>query len=193
MLQVELIDEVITKQFVAIALASLMLSPLFLRHGLHRISQVVLEGKSTEPLPHLLDSISHYSVVIGIGPIGSQIGSQLETMGHEVCMIDRSALNLQPFEQQGIRVISGDAVEEETLLRAQIPQATLVVICLPDDTASIAVLKQLQRLNPQCKIVIRCRYQANISRLMNGGADHVISEESQSVKALLELLAEAKE
>ncbi|PHS11418.1 MAG: sodium:proton exchanger [Blastopirellula sp.] len=184
------LEEVTAQQFVAVSLASLMLSPLLLRYGLRRTARAGAAETNLEDSQASLYVASNYSIVIGIGPVGSRIASYLETIGHEVCMIDRSPLNLQPFEQQGFHAVSGDASDAATLYRANIQQATLVVICVPEDEASVAILKQIQRLNNECKIVVRCRYQSSVSRLMSSGANFVVSEETQSVEAMLQVLTE---
>ncbi|MGY8768845.1 MAG: cation:proton antiporter domain-containing protein [Pirellulales bacterium] len=191
--QSEMIQETTAQQFVAVALASLMLSPILLRLGLRRKTRTGVTEYDLEDSQASLFVASNYSLVIGIGPVGSRIASYLETIGHEVCMIDRSPLNLQPFEQQGFQAVSGDASDVATLQRGNIQQATLVVICVPEDEASVAILKQIQRLNKDCKVVVRCRYQSSISRLMTAGANFVVSEETQSVEAMLQVLTEPNE
>jgi len=186
--QADLLIEETAEQFVAVALTSLMLSPLLLHYGLKRTAHFIAADDSTKRRGATIAVSPGYAVVIGIGPLGARISSHLETTGHEVCMIDRSPLNLQPFEQQGFRAIVGDAAEEETLLRSNAQMATLAIVCIPDDSVSIAVVRLLNRINADCKIVVRCHFQSNESRLMKAGASHVLSEESQVGEALICLL-----
>jgi CPA2 family monovalent cation:H+ antiporter-2 len=128
-----------------------------------------------------------------MGPIGCRIASALETSGHEVCVIDRSPLNLQAFEQQGFHAVAGDATDEKTLERGHVRQATLAVLCVPDDAASLAIIRQVHRVNSNCKIIVRCRYLSNESRLQKAGASQVVSEEKQSGEALMRMLEERTE
>ncbi|MEZ6072632.1 MAG: cation:proton antiporter [Pirellulales bacterium] len=186
--QSDLLREVTAARFVAVSLTSLMLSPLLLRFGL-KLTAPLTAGDDGAPTATLLgEARPGYALVIGIGPLGGRIASHLETTGHEVCVIDRSPLNLHPFEQQGFLAVAGDAADTETLRRCDAERATLVVVCVPDDPVSLSVVRVLHQLNADCQIVVRCRYQANTSPLLKAGAAHVISEEQQAGDALLKLL-----
>jgi CPA2 family monovalent cation:H+ antiporter-2 len=131
-----------------------------------------------------------YALVIGIGPLGGRVAAQLETTGHEVCVIDRSPVNIQPFEQQGFHAVAGDAIERETLDRAFATRATLVVICVPDDTVCLEIIRLVRRINPRCQVVVRCHFQSNMQRLTKAGATKVISAEAQVGEALVKLLGD---
>lgn len=192
-LQAELLTPEMTGQFVAVALTSLMLSPLLLQYGLKHTAQVVAAGDDSARHPRNASFSPSYSLVIGIGPLGGRIASHLETTGHEVCVIDRSSLNLHPFEQQGFHAVTGDAADEETLRRSFIPRARLAVVCVPDDSDSLMIVRLIHRINSSCRIVVRCRFQSNAPRLRKVGAAHVISDESQTGEALIRLLEEQNE
>lgn len=192
-LQAELLTPEMTSQFVAVALASLMLSPLLLQYGLKHTAQFVAAGDSPTPSGKTHSHSPNYSIVVGIGPLGGRIASHLETTGHEVCVIDRSSLNLHPFEQQGFHAVTGDAADEETLRRSFIPRARLAVVCVPDDSDSLMIVRLIHRINSSCRIVVRCRFQSNAPRLRKAGAAHVISDESQTGEALIRLLEERNE
>ena len=186
--QVDLLAEETAQRFVAVALMSLILSPLLLHYGLKHTAQIVVAENGTKRRRTTVAVSPGYSLVIGIGPLGGRIASHLETTGHEVCVIDRSPLNLQPFEQQGFHAVAGDAAEEETLKRGHVEWATLAMVCVPDDSVSLAVVRLVHRLNANCKIIVRCHFQSNETRLMKAGASLVISEESQTGEALIRLL-----
>jgi CPA2 family monovalent cation:H+ antiporter-2 len=178
--------------FVAVSLTSLMLSPLLLRYGLKQTSQIIANDHTatTSQTPATNTAAPGYVIVIGIGPVGSRIASHLETTGHEVCVIDRSPLNLHPFEQQGFLAVAGEAADPETLRRANAGRAVLAVVCVPDDTVSIDVVRLLHDVNANCQIVVRCRLQSRTEALLKAGASQVISEELHAGEALIRLLKE---
>ena len=132
-------------------------------------------------------------MVIGLGPMGRQAASQLETMGVDVCLIDLSPVNLHAYAQQGFRTVSGDGVDPEVLDRADAAHARLAVVCVPDDPIALQVVKALCRLNPRCAVVVRCRYQSNTLALKKAGADTVVSEEAEASGALLRVLERMNE
>ena len=171
-----------------IAIGSLIVTPQLLRWGLHWVRKTPLPehemAAAHGPLP-----LPKEAIVIGLGPIGRQAASQLELMGIDVCLIDLSPVNLHPFAQQGFRTISGDASDREVLDRADAALARLAVVCVPDDRDALQVVQTLRGLNPNCTIIVRCRYRGNTATLQNAGARSVISEETEASAALLRLLA----
>lgn len=187
-LEADLLAEATAQRFVAVALTSLMLSPLMLHFGLKHSSQIVATETDTSSSTAMANMSPGYSLVIGIGPVGGRIASHLETTGHEVCVIDSSPLNLQPFQQQGFHAVAGDAADADTLQRCHVERATLALVCVPDDVVSLDVVRLIRRLNAGCMIMVRCHFHTNAPGLMKAGASHVISEEVQAGEAFIRLL-----
>lgn len=130
------------------------------------------------------------ATVIGAGPIGRRVASQLETVGHDVCLVDLSPINLHSFAQEGFRTIAGDASKTEILRLAEADRAPVAAVCVPNDDTAIQVVRAVRRVNPACWIVVRCRYQANAGKLKKAGAAAVVSEEVEATAALLKVLTQ---
>lgn len=172
---------------VALAIGSLILTPMLLKFGLRWLGP---EGVSEEPASHAGDTLGlgQRALVIGAGPIGRQVASQLETLGKEVCLIDLSPINLQGFAQLGFRTIAGDATDRSILKLAHAEEVALAVVCVPDDEAAIRVVGAFRQLNTESFVLVRCRYQGNVKRLETSGANGVVSEEAEASDALLSRL-----
>lgn len=170
-----------------VALATLILTPLLLRWGLGSTEPQPLAEPAERP-PGLIPPTQNRAGVVGLGPIGRQVASQLETMGIDVCLIDRNPVNLQPYAQMGFRTTAGDACEPAVLLRADVSAWALAVLTVPDDASAMEVVKLIRRLNSTCRIIVRCRYQASAARMRKAGAAAVVSEEAEASGALLRLL-----
>lgn len=171
---------------VTIAVGSLVLTPTLMKYGL-KLQVSNAEGLQEESSrAHRIET--HEAVVIGAGPIGRSIGSQLETLGNNVCMVDLSPINLHSFAQQGIRTVAGNATDEAILASAGVREGELVVVCVPDDGAATRIVKSIRRLNGSCRIVVRCRYQGNFNKLKKAGASDIVAEEREAAVALLALL-----
>ncbi len=186
-LQAGLLNSEQSQAFVAVALVSLVLSPFLLNRSLRRVGASQQSDSEVSPAP-LADAPVRQAVIIGIGPIGRQLASRLETTGHNVCLVDRSPLNLHGFAQQGFRTVAGEATELETLDRSRVALAELVMVVLPEDTTALAVVRNIRAINRQGKLIVRCRYHANEEDLLAAGANHVVSEEFHAGQALLQLL-----
>jgi CPA2 family monovalent cation:H+ antiporter-2 len=174
--------------FMAIGLASLMLSPLLLGLAI-RLSRTnpaeitVAAVSAREPLLR-----GARSVVIGIGPVGGRVAALLETVGRDICVLDRNPLNLHAFAQVGFSCVAGEATETEILLRASVNEANEVVVCVPHDEDALEITRLVRQLNPHCRLVVRCRFQGNVPKLEKSGANSVVSEEREAVTALEHIL-----
>jgi len=171
------------EKMLMVALASMIVSPELFRIGL----RVLRSDSSKRPTSMGFDVPSvdvNKAIVVGLGPIGSMVASQLELRGMDVGLIDQSPVNLQPFAQQGFRTVCGDARDPEILLRAGGQEAHLAMICVPDDTVAGTITRNLRQINPNCTIAVRCRYQSSRKTLMKAGAQIVISEAAVTSEVL---------
>jgi CPA2 family monovalent cation:H+ antiporter-2 len=190
-LQAGLLSQTGYDYLLVFALGTLILTPLMLKMGL-RWSQSAEEANypagyyDVEILP---DDVSR-AIVIGIGHIGKQLSLHLETRGIFVYAVDLSAVNLHPLAQQGITTVVGDARDSSTLERGRVKTAQLAIVCVPDDMIAVEIVRTLCAYNPGCTILVRCRYRLTMDKLKQIGADIVIAEETQTAKALIDILTE---
>lgn len=172
-----------------IALGTLILTPQLLKAGLGWAeSEGQAEQAPAAEMRKVRSSPLERAVVVGAGPIGGQVASQLEIRGMDVCLVDLSPVNLHPFAQQGFRTIAGDGSEAEVLRRADIEHCRLAAVTVPHDASARSIVATIRALNPACTVVVRCRYQANVGAIRRAGAATVISEEAEAAGALLRLL-----
>jgi CPA2 family monovalent cation:H+ antiporter-2 len=173
---------------IVIALGTLLLTPLLIRTGL-RWTDPLLETE-----PDALETAGAAgppvgrAVVVGLGPIGAQVASRLETSGIDACLVDLSPVNLHPYAQQGFHTVAGDATDLDVLGRAGVGHCRLAVVTVPKDQTARQIVAAIRRLNRECRIFVRCRYLANIAGLRQAGADAVVSEEADASTGLLRLL-----
>lgn len=176
------------QRVVALAVGSLLFTPALIKLGLRMIAS---DSEETDTLLAVnVHSGQREAVVIGAGPIGCSVASQLETIGTDVCLVDLSPLNLHHFAQLGFRTTAGDATQDTTLTHARIGAAQLIVVCLPDDQIANRVVRSVRKHNPSAQLIVRCRYQSNIKKLKRSGADEVVAEENEAALALLRIVAQ---
>jgi len=170
-----------------IALGTLIVTPLLIKLGLRWSGTDGAEEREHDHAAPGGDEPVQKAMVIGVGPIGRQIASRLETLGVDVCLVDLSPINLHPFAQQGFHTVAGDAREPEVLRRADVTHCRLVVVSVPDDEVAGQVVRSLRELNRGSFILVRCRFLANIAAVKKAGADAVVSEEQEASGALLRI------
>lgn len=187
-------SSVLTEQqyqfLLTIGIASLIATPTLMRYGL----RFVASGGITEEQPEgtQMEISGNQAVVVGAGPIGRRMASMLETRGKDVCLVDLSPINLHPFAAVGFRTVAGDATEEDTLRFAQVEEAALLAVSVPDDHAALRIVRAVRQLNRQATIIVRCRFHSFENKLRKAGADRVVSEETVATIALLDELNSAK-
>jgi CPA2 family monovalent cation:H+ antiporter-2 len=181
-----LISESLYSRTLFVALGSLMLTPLLLKVGMRWSGGIAADEQRTPEKPPWSEQIER-ALVIGVGPIGRQIASRLETGGVDLCLVDLSPLNLHPFAQQGFVTIAGDARDPDVLHRAGAQYRRLAVVCVPDDEVACQIVRNVRRMNPGAFIVVRCRFQSNMDPARTAGANEVVSAEVEAAAALLEV------
>lgn len=180
----KLLEEAHYQQWLCVGVGSLMLTPLLLKIGLQWTERPVVDADgATRESPDTARS-PHLALVVGVGPVGRQAASQLELGGWDVCLIDLSPVNLNPFAQQGFRTVAGDGTDPDVLQRAFATEAGMAVVCVPDDEASLHTVSAIRAINVRVRIVVRCRYRTNVEMLRQAGADEVVSEEVEAIHAL---------
>ena len=167
-------------------LVTLMFATPLFRSGL---ATVAPEAEEPEDDRTIAADIGE-AVVVGAGPVGQRVASTLEMRGVDVCVVDMSPVNLHSFAQVGFRTVAGDASRAAILAAAGAERAGLAVICVPDDGAAEAIVRQIRAVNRSCRLIVRCRYQRNAEELRKIGADEVVSEEVRISQSLVELLPE---
>lgn len=171
-------------QVVTLAILSLIVTPMLLQTGLR------FAGDDSEEAEDDADKENerHRATVIGMGPIGRQISSQLEIMGREVTVLDSSPLNVHELATMGFLTAVGDATDVTVLRNAGVATSELVIVCVPDDIAAIGIVTAIRSINSDCRVTVRCRYQSNMKKITRAGANTVVSEEIEVSTALVRMI-----
>jgi CPA2 family monovalent cation:H+ antiporter-2 len=148
----------------------------------------VREGRyfiATEPDPRLVDHI----VIAGYGVIGAMVGhsAKLCNIAYDTIEVDYEIVREQ--SQRGVPIFYGDATQEASLLKANLPTARVFVVAIPDPVGAARAIAAARRLNPKVHIVARVRYVRDMTRLYQLGANVIVSEEVEaSIKIFSEVL-----
>ena len=186
--EAELIDDLTYQRVIAVSVGSLILTPTLMNFGLRTSRSSHTVEKTSDVYGDHAEEGPRVAEVIGAGPVGRQVASQLEMTGFDVGLVDLSPINLHSFALQGFRTTVGDASKLNTLEHAEVDRCDLAVVCVPDDHAALRIVKSLRRVNRRMQVVVRCRYQTNAAKLIRTGANHVVGEDAVASTALLQTL-----
>lgn len=152
--------------------------PLAVREGRYFIAG--------EPDPKLVDHI----VIAGYGVIGAMVGhsAKLCDIAYDTIEVDFEIVRQQGA--RGVPIFYGDATQEASLRKANLPQARVFVVAIPDPAGAARAVAVARRINPNVHIVARVRYVRDMARLYSLGANVIVSEEVEaSVKIFSEVLS----
>ena len=187
------VDEAAVSPLLAAGIASMFLTPLFVRAAPH----ITAGERLLAPLERLIGvrsideadetrKLENHVVVVGFGVAGLLAARSLAAASAPFVVLELNADNVRRGKELGLPVYYGDATSEEALGHAHLRQARLVVLLMNDQQAAQRVVDTLRRLAPQVPVLMRTRYLAEREGLMKMGARDVVAEE---VEGAVEVIA----
>ncbi|WP_457034405.1 potassium channel family protein, partial [Kitasatospora sp. P5_F3] len=110
------------------------------------------------------DTVREHTVVIGYGTKGRHAVATLLGQGverSELVIVDPQAKVIEQAALDGLVGVQGDATRTETLLRAELPSASRVVVAPERDDTSVLVTLTVRQLNKHATVVAAVREDEN--------------------------------
>ncbi len=118
-------------------------------------------------------------VIIGFGPSGQAVGRSLQGKNYKVLVLDINPQLAALAESFGFEGQIGDSTQFEILEHAGVSSARMIVITIPALSATRKALQCVKQIAPHAHLVVRARYQRDISDLEQAGATAVFGDEEQ--------------
>jgi voltage-gated potassium channel len=149
-------------------------------YGLVTVTEFFVAGHLAELLherrtQRMIDATSDHFIICGFGRVGQQVARDLRAAGARYVVIDPDPDNLALASGVGVRVIEGQASDDDSLRRAGVERARAVVACVDSDAENIFITLTVRELNPGAAIVARASVEDSEAKLRRAGADRVIS------------------
>jgi len=144
-------NEMVLLAIVAMSIYSILITPFAVR---------ALSREVSTSLTH-----QSHTVVIGFGRTSSKIVTILSFAGKDVVVVDKDLRKVKQLERRGIHVVYGSSVDEETLKRAGVPGARVVLITIPDEHEVYLTARLVKKLNPDCYIIAKIHTDRLFRRL----------------------------
>jgi len=116
---------------------------------------------------------NHY-IVCGYGRIGRATVHELLKEKKKVIVIEKDPSKAEHAEKDGVKVLLGDATDEDMLKRAHINTAAGLVAALSNDPDNIFVIINARSLNRNLYIVSRAMDERSRNFMLKAGANHVV-------------------
>jgi voltage-gated potassium channel len=149
-------------------------------YGLVTVTEFFVAGHLAELLherrtQRMIDATSDHFIICGFGRVGQQVARDLRAAGARYVVIDPDPENLAKASGIGVRVIEGQASDDESLRRAGVERARAVIACVDSDAENIFITLTVRELNPGAAVVARASVEDSEAKLRRAGADRVIS------------------
>ena len=119
--------------------------------------------------------LSGHVILCGYGRIGRQVAARLQERGVDFLVVEQDAEVTETLDSLGILYVHGNATDDDTLRQARIDDASTVVATLPTNADNVYVTLSSRTLNPSIRIVARAGDATSSTKLLQAGADKVIS------------------
>ena len=132
-------------------------------------------------------------IIAGFGLPGRSVAKALDAQGKRYCVIELNAQTVQRCATSGVRIIGGDARSPEILKDAGIEGAKLLVVAVPDEEASLEIVRVAKGMNPGVRIIARCVFTSGGLKALQAGASEVVVAEQVVAEHLMRVVLEKKQ
>jgi len=165
-----------------VSILSMLVTPLLIQASTGLSVKLFSKWKSKEE-----DSIEKedpklvgHVVIVGYGVGGRTLAQVLLETKVPFLVLDLDGERVKRALTEGITTLYGDCVQEQTLIRAGLKDARMIVLKISDYAITEKVVRLSRKINPQIKIMVRTRRTNQVEELKTAGADQVIPEEFET-------------
>ncbi len=182
----EILSESLYNLFFAGAVVSLIAAPFLMSSFPALIRRLTSPGsKKDERRIADRDSagaagMNGHVVLCGYGRIGRNLGLVLHSYAIPVVVIELNAAITGELEELNIPFVYGDALSRIVLLRANLREASVLVVTIPDPVAAISIIDIARHYNPEIKIIARAHRSEDIDVFRATGANAVVQPEFEA-------------
>ncbi len=144
------------------------------------VVQFMVEGRiriilGRRRLEKKIDRMKAHYIVCGYGRIGRVLCRDLKRKPIDLVVIEKSPELIPVMDADGVLYVSGDAADEENLIRAGIKRAKGLIAVLASDADNVFLVLTARQLDPELLIIARASQEKAKSKLQAAGANTVES------------------
>jgi len=141
--------------------------------------------------------LKDHVIICGFGRVGSWVGKALESLSIPFIVVEYNQRVVNELKAHGTPVIYGDPTEKEVLEAADIAEAKVLVVAIPDKSVQEGIITLGQTLAPKVKIISRVHTDEEWERLKVLKVDKIVQPEFEAavgiVRSLLLSMGKPKE
>ncbi|ABI61737.1 YbaL family putative K(+) efflux transporter [Granulibacter bethesdensis] len=140
------------------------------------------EEPDDTPVP---TTLRQHAVLVGAGRVGGLIAAALLEGGKPLVVIEENNELARNLRDHGADVFLGNAAGGNVLDLANVTEARLLLIAIPNAFEAGQIVEQARQRNPNLEIVCRAHFDDEVRHLQEYGADFVVMGEREIALAML--------
>ena len=121
--------------------------------------------------------MKNHNIICGSGRVGSKIAEMFRKNKTEFIIIEKDMKNYEFLKREGYNVMKGNAMDEDTLIKADIANAKWILVCLGNDADNLFIIFKAKDLNPKVKTAARVSEEESLESFYKAGIDLVVIPE----------------
>jgi voltage-gated potassium channel len=151
------------------------------------IAEVSSGRREAKRMAEAVADLRGHFILCGYGRVGSTVARELVHAGQRLVVIDILPESLEHARRDGHIVVEGDATADETLGLAGLERARGLVATIDSDANNVYVALSARALNPELFIVGRANAEGAEAKLLQAGANRVVSPYTMAGRRMAEL------
>ena len=141
--------------------------------------QLMIEGQVYRALgirrmTQEIEKLSGHTIICGLGRMGRTLADEFQRRGVPYVIVERDTDQAISARAEGMLLVTGDALDEESLVDAGIHRAATFVASLHSDADNVFLTLTARNLNPSLRIIARGELPTTEKKLRQAGANEVV-------------------
>ncbi len=151
------------------------------------VSEVTSGRREAKRMLGQVAALRDHFILCGYGRVGSTVARELVHSGQRVVVIDVLQESVARAHGDGHLTVAGDATDDATLRAAGIERARGLITTIDSDAHNVYVILSARAINPRLFVVGRANAAGSEGKLLQAGADRVVSPYTMAGHRLAEL------
>lgn len=134
-----------------------------------------------------IEALNGHLILCGYGRVGSTVARELDHVGERFVVVDVNPASIDAARADGHLVVAGDATIDAVLREAGIARARGLITAIDSDANNVYVTLSARALNPDLFVVARANQDGSEAKLVQAGADRVVSPYTRAGRQIAEL------
>jgi voltage-gated potassium channel len=132
-------------------------------------------------------ALQGHFILCGYGRVGTTVARELAHAAIPFVVVDINPASLATATHDGFHVVEGDATRDEVLREAGVERARGLITTVDSDANNVYVTLSARALNAGLFIVARANQDGSEAKLLQAGADRVVSPYTRAGRQIAEL------